>query len=89
MTDDGIGLSRDANGVTGEGASYGYQWALGLMLLLDNLDPLSARDLDSTFGVNNSYLFFEWYNSDLDGFGAGDQMQMGTNTWMLGLALEM
>lgn len=88
-TDDGIGLSRDANDVAGEGASYGYQWSLGLMLLLDSLDQASARDLDTTFGVNNSYFFFEWYNSDLDGFGAGDQMQVGTNTWMLGLALEM
>jgi hypothetical protein len=88
-TDDGIGLSRDVNGVTGEGASYGYQWALGLMLLLDPFDRTSARDLDSTAGVNNSYLFFEWYNSDLNGFDSGDQMQVGTNTWMLGLAVEM
>lgn len=88
-TDDGVGLSRDANGVTGEGASYGYQGALGLLLLLDAFDSVAARDLDSTFGVNNSYLFLEAYYSDLDGFGSGDQMQMGTTTWMLGLALEM
>lgn len=88
-TDDGIGLSRDAEGVTGEGASYGYQGALGLSLLLDSLDRLAARDLDTTFGVNNSYLFFEWYYSDLNGFDAGDQMQVGTSTWLLGLALEM
>jgi hypothetical protein len=88
-TDDGVGLSRDASGVTGEGASYGYQGALGLLLLLDAFDTLAARDLDSTFGVNNSYLFLEAYHSNLDGFGSGDQMQMGTTTWMLGLALEM
>lgn len=87
-TDDGIGLSR-ADGVEGKGASYGYQWALGAMLLLDPFDPISARDLDSTTGVNNSYFFFEWYNSDLNGFGSGDQMQVGTNTWVVGLALEM
>jgi hypothetical protein len=88
-TDDGVGLSRDDQGVTGEGASYGYQGALGLALLLDTFDPVGARDLDSTFGVNNSYLFFEWYYSNLDGFGAGDQMQVGTSTWMLGITLEM
>lgn len=88
-TDDGVGLSRDADGVTGEGASYGYQWALGLMLLLDSFDRTSAADLDSTAGVNNSYFFFEFYSSDLNGFGSADQMQVGTNTWMLGLALEI
>lgn len=88
-TDDGVGLSRDAAGVEGEGASYGYQGALGLDLLLDTFDPIAARDLDTTFGVNNSYFFFEWYYSNLDGFDAGDQMQVGTSTWMLGLALEM
>jgi hypothetical protein len=88
-TDDGVGLSRDAQGVKGEGASYGYQGALGLLLLLDSFDRVSARDLDTTFGVNNSYLFFEWYYSNLNGFGSGNQMQIGTSTWMLGLALEL
>jgi hypothetical protein len=88
-TDDGLGLSRDAQGVTGEGASYGYQGAIGLDLLLDTFDRVGARDLDSTFGVNNSYFFFEWYYSNLDGFGSGDQMQVGTSTWMLGITLEM
>lgn len=88
-TEDGTGLARDPEGVVGEGASYGYQGALGLLLLLDSLDLVAARDLDSTFGVNNSYLFLEGYYSNLDGFGSGDQMQMGTTTWMMGLALEM
>lgn len=88
-TDDGVGLARDEEGVEGKGSSYGYQGALGIDLLLDAFDGTGARDLDSTFGVNNSYLFFEWYMSDLDGFGSGDQMQVGTSTWMLGLTLEM
>jgi hypothetical protein len=88
-TDDGVGLSRDEQGVEGKGASFGYQGAIGIDLLLDSFDRIAARDLDTTFGVNNSYLFFEWYYSDLDGFDAGDQMQVGTSTWMLGLTLEM
>jgi hypothetical protein len=44
--------------------------------------------MDAATGVNNSYFFLEWYNSQLDGFG-GDQMQVGTSTWMLGLAFEI
>jgi hypothetical protein len=81
-------LSRDDQGVVGEGLSYGWQFALGGMLLLDSLDESSAVEMDNATGVNNSYFFMEWYYSDLGCFG-GDCMQVGTNTWMLGLALEI
>jgi hypothetical protein len=59
------------------------------MLLLDVFDDESALELDSTLGVNSSYLFFEFYGSDLDGFGSGNQMQVGTHTWFTGLAFEI
>lgn len=73
----------------GSGHSYGYQYALGGMLLLDFFDEGAAVEIDTTSGVNNSYFFVEWYVSQLDGFGAGDMMQVGTNTWMAGIALEI
>lgn len=86
---DGDGGADADDGTKGRGASYGYQWALGAMLLLDWMEPHGASQLDAETGVNNSYLFIEWYNSQLDGFGSGDQMQVGTNTWMLGIAVEI
>jgi hypothetical protein len=58
------------------------------MLLLDFFDPDAALEVDNSVGVNNSYFFIEWYVSKLDGFD-GSKMQVGTNTWMLGLALEI
>jgi len=79
--------ARDDAGAIGRGTSFGWQYALGGMLLLDALDERSAAEMDENSGVNNSYFFLEWYNSHLDGFG-GDRMEVGTNTWMLGLALE-
>ena len=79
---------RDDQGTIGRGLSYGFQWALGIMLHLDPLDRGSARTMDLETGVNNSYLFIEWYNSMLDGFG-GDVLQVGTSTWIAGLALEI
>lgn len=85
-TSDGGGASR-ANGVVGRGLSYGYQFALGGMFLLDFLDRDSAVEMDVNTGVNNSYFFTEWYFSDLSGFGSG-KLQLGTSTWMLGLAFE-
>jgi len=85
---DGSDTARDRQGVSGEGSSLGWQYALGGMLLLDFFDPGAAIELDNTTGVNNSYFFAEWYVSKLGSFG-GDQMHVGTNTWIIGLALEI
>jgi hypothetical protein len=79
------GVDR-AGGTVGRGLSYGPQFALGGMFLLDILDPGAAQDMDNATGVNNSYFFVEWYMSRL---GLGNQMRVGTNTWMLGLAFEI
>lgn len=79
--------ARDG-GVVGRGLSYGPQFALGIMFMLDVLDREDARTADANIGLNHSYLFAEWYVSDLDGFGASDRLQVGTNTWMVGIALE-
>jgi hypothetical protein len=80
--------SARVNGVVGRGHSYGPQFALGCMLLMDVFDPSDARTADANIGLNHSYLFGEWFVSKLDGFGSGDQLQVGTNTWTVGLAFE-
>jgi hypothetical protein len=72
----------------GKGHSYGLHFAPGIMLMLDWFDERSARRLDNFVGVNHSYLFLEWMRANLDGFGSGDQMRVGTSTWVAGLALE-
>jgi hypothetical protein len=87
-TRDNIGVTRGDDGSRGEGASYGTHWAVGAMFLLDALDRRRANDLDASQGINNSYVFVEWYKSTLDGFGTGNQMQVGSESWTAGLALE-
>jgi hypothetical protein len=82
------GEAAKVDGVSGRGHSYGYQFALGGMLMLDAFDPADARTADANIGLNHSYVFAEWYLSKLDGFGANDQLQVGTNTWTAGLAFE-
>lgn len=84
---DGDGAAHGDDGAIGRGASYGPQFALGGMFLLDVIDRTSAVEMDATTGVNNSYFFLEWYRSQIG--AGGDQMNVGTNTWMLGLALEI
>src|SRR5262249_4482414 len=90
----GVGLWRVTNGggtasssgVAGSGLSIGPQFALGGMLLLDPFDNDAARSLDNEIGINNSYFFMEWYFSRL---GGGDQLEVGTSSWGVGLAFEM
>ncbi len=77
------------NGEVARGTSYGYVYAAGVMLRLDPLDPGSAASADAALGVNHSGLFIEWFNSDLSGFGSDKVMQVGTHTWVAGLALEI
>jgi hypothetical protein len=77
-----------ADGVRGEGISFGPQYALGGMFLLDVLDKQTARDADVSLGINNSYVFAEWYVSELDAFGSTKRLNAGTNTWVVGLAME-
>ncbi len=86
---DGSDTSTDDNGVKGRDASYGLHYAIGGMFLLDSLDRTSAVELDVTSGVNNTYFFVEWTVSQLDGFGSGNHMDVGSNSWTLGLAMEI
>jgi hypothetical protein len=82
------GITSRVNGVLGRGVSYGPQYGLGLMFLLDELDPQTARDADNSLGINNSYIFGELFGSQLDDFGSKKGMNVGANSWVLGLAIE-
>lgn len=82
---DGLGTATSNSGTTGKDTSTGTFTALGGMLLLDFLEPSAALEADNESGVNNSYLFFEWMMTDY----GGDQMNVGTSTWVTGLAFEM
>ncbi len=54
----------------GYGGKTGYHYAGGLMFLLDWIDRETAADFDMEFGVNNSYIFVEFYRAIIDGFGS-------------------
>ena len=82
------GTVANVHGVSARGASYGPHFALGGMFLLDFLDQQTARDADNSLGINNSYVFAEWFDSELDAFGSKSRMNVGANTWVLGLAIE-
>jgi hypothetical protein len=83
---DARSVSEAAEGDKARGIETGLQAQLGLMLHLNPLSPQAAVDMDAASGVNNAYLFAEWWISSVNSFGSG--MQVGTNTWMAGLAVE-
>jgi hypothetical protein len=90
----GYGLWWSGNDVStlGKGHTWGTHFALGGMLLLDGFDEHSATELDNGFGINNTYIFVEWMLANLNGFNGGNDlsiMNIGANTWVLGLAIEM
>lgn len=75
-----------AGDVAGRGDETGWQAAVGLMFWLNVLHPQSALDMDNATGINSSYVFGELMTSDVDSFGTG--MQVGTDSWIVGLAFE-
>jgi hypothetical protein len=77
------------NGVKGKGLSYGLTYALGAMFLLDVLDADDAKSADGLTGINNSYIFAEWFRPQLDGFGSNKVLDISSSSWVLGIALEM
>ena len=89
-TDGNRDVAVDDNGVKGRGGSLGWQANLGLMLRLDFLERSAARALDSNTGINHTYLFGEWQLSRMDGFGdLLNKVQVGDDTWYLGIAIEL
>lgn len=81
--------SASAGGKAGKGASYGLTYALGAMFLLDVLSPDDAVTADGLTGINNSYIFAEWFRPQLDGFGSNSVLDIGSSSWIVGLAIEM
>ena len=76
------------DGKNGFGATWGEQFAIGGMLNLDWIDPRAAGELDTSTGINHTYLFGEWMFANLDNFGSSSGLRVGTNTFAGGLAFE-
>jgi hypothetical protein len=93
----GLALWRASNtlgtssyqGVSGEGETWGTQFALGVGLNLNIFDEYAAKNFDESMGVNNTYLFGEVMRSDLSGLGIQKHpLRVGDSTWVVGIAFE-
>lgn len=86
----GRGTARaDVDGTQGSGRTNGLIYALGVMFLLDSLQPQTAKTFRAERGVNHTYLFGEWTVTSFTGLGQSSAMRVGDSTWNLGFAFEM
>lgn len=81
-------IASSGQGGRGRGATTGWSAAAGVALLLDVFDPGAARELDSTTGVNHTYLFGELVHREDSGLFGSNQLHVGDDTWFAGLMFE-
>jgi hypothetical protein len=82
------GGTSKVDGVTGKGHTVGTNMALGVALALDVLDPGASRNMDNATGINNTYIYAEYYWLNLNGLGQERPLYVGTNSYAFGLAFE-
>jgi len=67
----------------GSGIAQGLRWGAQLALELDFLEPRAARRLDTDWGVNHAYIFFEYFASS-----AGGDISLGATSYTAGLGFQ-
>lgn len=82
------GTSRSLDGVSGKGHTFGTHMAIGLAFALDAIDSGASRNMDNAIGINNTYVYAEYYWLNLNGLFQDKALYVGTNTWAAGLAFE-
>jgi hypothetical protein len=81
-------IPSDATGGNGSGGTFGWHAAVGVSLVLDFFDPVSAAQFDNEIGVNHTHLFFEYGHWDVSGLGSSHRLHVGDNTWAAGIMFE-
>lgn len=84
---DAGGNVSTVNGRKGRGAKMGWHIAARLEFQLDVLTPQMAASFDTTWGVNNTYLYGEFEYAQIDDFGEPG-FEFGGPSWRLGMAFE-
>jgi len=72
----------------GRGGTFGGHVTLGLSFLLDWLAPDMAQTFDTDVGVNNTFIFAEYTFSWINDFGVRKRMDLGSRTFLAGIAFE-
>jgi len=81
--------ARFVDGNEASGGTLGFSYTLGVHFLLDALDREMAWAFDRDAGVNHSYISLEYQSSQVDDFGSETSFRLGSDTFFVGLALDI
>lgn len=84
----GVGDTATYLDSKGSGDTWGLHVSLGVRILLDFFAPKMATSFDGEAGVNNSYIFAEWFYGWDNDFASASSWQIGDSTAMFGLAFD-
>jgi hypothetical protein len=79
---------REHSGTKRRGYLYGMFGTAGVMFLLDKLEPRAAGELESSWGINHSYFYYEYRYSYMDDFGKKDIIDLSSQFHSFGIAFE-
>jgi len=70
-----------------DGGKWGYDGFAGLEILLDNMDKRAAGAMETEFGINNVYLFYEFRYQTMDDF-EDEGLDLTSTIHYMGLLFE-
>jgi len=73
----------------GSGETHGWHAGATAYLLLDTFAPSMAMNFDADSGVNNSYLFVNFMQTEADDFGSKTSWSLSDTTTLFGIGFEM
>ena len=73
----------------GSGETHGWHAGATAYLLLDTFAPGMAMNFDADSGVNNSYLFVNFMQTEADDFGSKTSWSLSDTTTLFGIGFEM
>lgn len=76
----GVSIFDTAHAYRREGTEPGHNERL--------IDRGASRNMDNATGINNTYIFVDYYWMMLNGLGQSNALRVGANTWAMGLAFE-
>lgn len=71
-----------------DGGKWGYSGFAGLQLLLDNADPRAASSMKTEYGIDNTYLFYEFRYTVVDDWGEKEGLDLSSMMHIGGLLFE-
>ena len=83
----GGSLARKASGDPGIGGVFGLGASAGLMLNVDFIDRITAREAYRTWGLMDSYLYFEYSWTAQQSFSSS-KMDLSGQYWTIGIAVD-